>query len=178
METNLLSLIQGCDQLLEDRQYSETYKVKIHNTWDKLEAWMGENYVTEFNKIIGHDFCDDILGGHLINPEWDQKQKQTLRAVRMLISFQSTGTFEFRSPRKEYQFYGETGAIALEFLQYLQNDLKRSMRTLENKRSHLEKLCVYLNIHSIGLADINSSTILDLFESDNFTEASRRNAAY
>ena len=68
---------------------------------------------TEFNRDTAFSYCDEVIGSHIIVEGMTIKQKKSLRAIRMLLSYQESGDFEFRTPRVEYSFSGNTGEIIL-----------------------------------------------------------------
>ena len=65
------------------------------------------------------------------------KYRENLRAVRMLISYQKNGDFEFHCPSVDYTFTGVVGETALTYLAYCKNELVLEEITIENKRLYL-----------------------------------------
>lgn len=105
------------------------------------------------------------------------KFREKLRAIRMLISYQKNGDFEFRCPSVEYIFTGVVGETALTYLDYCKNELVLAEKTIENKRLYLYNFCSYLNAKALGLDDLSIEETETFFSSMNYTLASRHNAA-
>ena len=118
MITNVKQLITECMLELQDRQYRKDYTEKIISYWNDLSAWMQVQSIQIFNEDVANRYCDTMIGTHLIVPDMALQDKHRLRSVRMLVSYQKHGEFEFRSPRVEYKFEGNVGVLILEFLDY------------------------------------------------------------
>ena len=129
MITDLTELIRLCKDELHDREYHSHHANVLTSEWDALLQWFGDNGIQEFNRDIAFSYCDDAIGSHIIVEGMTPKQKKRLRAIRMLLSYQERGDFEFRTPRVEYSFPGNTGAIILRYLQYERNH-GRSEKTI------------------------------------------------
>ena len=76
--------------------------------------WMEANSLTVFSATTAERYCDLHIGSHILTDGMGLKAKQHLRAVCMLVSYQKDGEFEFRSPRREFCFSGQTGGLMLE----------------------------------------------------------------
>jgi len=99
MVSDFKQLVDLCNSELLDRGYGGR-RVAIVTGWDHLSQWMCEHRFEEFSEEIGYKFCDEKFGGHLLSDDMSQRDRILLRAVRMLISYQKTGDFEFRSPKE------------------------------------------------------------------------------
>ncbi len=144
MVTNFEELLSLCDEELRHREYDLNYYARITNQWDSLRNWMASNGIPEFNKDVGNRYCDELFGTHLVPVEAPARLREKIRAVRMLISYQEKGDFEFRCPRVEYIFSGEIGTMAKKYLSYCRDELMLAEKTIENKRLYLYNFCSYM----------------------------------
>ena len=101
MNSDFKKLVADCKQRLEDNGYSYKYTVLVINEWEELEKWMTGQNIDEFNEDVAFKYCDEKIGGHILYDGISDSNRSKLRAVRMLSSFQKTGSFEFRTPRVE-----------------------------------------------------------------------------
>lgn len=118
MITDVKQLITECMLELQDRQYKKNYSDKIISYWNELSNWMQTESISVFTEEVANRYCDAMIGTHLIVENMPLQNKQRLRSIRMLVSYQKEGEFEFRSPRVEYIFKGKTGELILDFLDY------------------------------------------------------------
>ena len=162
MITDLTELIRLCKDEVHDREYHSHHANVRTSEWDALLQWFGDNGIQEFNRDIAFSYCDDAIGSHIIVEGMTPKQKKRLRAIRMLLSYQERGDFEFRTPRVEYSFPGNTGAIILRYLQYERNQ-GRSEKTISCKRIALCSFNSYLLEKSLGFDDLGVDEIEDYF---------------
>ena len=115
MITDVNELIRVCLEELVDRQYKPDYIRLLTEHWNTLSQWMEANSLTVFSSTTAERYCDLHIGSHILTDGMGLKAKQHLRAIRMLVSYQKDGEFEFRSPRREFCFSGQTGGLMLEF---------------------------------------------------------------
>lgn len=177
MVTDFEKLVALCDEELCHREYQTNYYERIKKEWDALRKWLAENGISEFNETIGNKYCDEIFGTHLMPRRPKASFRERLRAIRMLISYQKNGDFEFRCPSVEYSFCQDTGESALSYLEYCKNELCLSERTIDNKRLYLYNFCSYLNVNGLEFDDLSVEHMETFFVSMNYTLASRHNAA-
>ena len=177
MVTDFEELVTLCDEELRHREYESKYYFRIKEQWDCLRKWLSEKEVAEFNEKIGNLYCDEKFGTHLMPRCAPDRFREKLRAVRMLISYQKNGDFEFRCPRVEYVFSGIVGEAALMYLDYCKNELLLAAKTIENKRLYLYNFCNYLNLKGIVFDALTIQYTEDFFASMNYTLSSRHNAA-
>lgn len=98
-----------------------------------------------------------------------------LRAVRMLISYQKNGDFEFRTPSVEYCFTGNTGRDMEHYLLHLRDTVHLSEDTINNKRLYLYAFNSYLENHFLTLVNVSIDMIEDFYKTQNYTLASKHN---
>ena len=177
MVTDFEELVALCDEELRHREYESNYYVRITDQWDCLRKWLSKKKISEFNEEIGNCYCDEMFGTHLMPRRSPAKFREKLRAVRMLVSYQKKGDFEFRCPSVEYIFAGVVGETALTYLDYCKNELVLAEKTIENKRLYLYNFCNYLNAKGLGYDDLSIEETEGFFKSMNYTLASRHNAA-
>ena len=162
MITDLTELVQLCKDELHDREYHAHHASILVSEWDAVSRWFAGNGIHEFNQKTAFSYCDEMIGSHIITEGMSGKQKKRLRAVRMLISYQETGDFEFRTPRVEYTFPGDTGEIILRYLQYEKNR-GRAESTIQCKRTTLCQFNRYLLGEKIGFDDLGVDEIEKYF---------------
>lgn len=177
MVTNFEELVALCDEELRHREYESNYYVRITEQWNCLRKWLREKEISEFSEEIGNKYCDEMFGTHLMPHRAPAAFREKLRAVRMLISYQKNGDFEFRCPSVEYTFTGGAGETAFAYLDYCKNELVLAEKTIENKRLYLYNFCNYLNVKGLGFDDLSIEETEAFFSSMNYTLASRHNAA-
>ena len=177
MVTNFEKLVSLCDEELRNREYESKYYFRIVEQWNSLREWLEVKGIKEFSETIGNQYCDEVFGTHLMPKRSPASFREKLRAIRMLISYQKNGDFEFRCPSIEYTFSGIEGDAALMYLDYCKDELLLSVRTIENKRLYLYNFCKYLQAKGIGFDDLTIEITEDFFKSMDYTLASRHNAA-
>lgn len=176
MINDLEILIHRCREELHDREYTASHAELIINEWNAVLTWFQKNNLAEFNRANGYLYCDEVIGSHVIVDGMTDAQKRQLRAVRMLITYQEDGDFEFRSPRKERIFQGETGKWMLRYLQS-EEDRGLSESTLQCKRIYLYRFNDYLTQRGIGFDSITVDVMEDFFAKTARSLATRHNCA-
>lgn len=135
MVTDVQALISLCDDELVSRGYATVLYGRIKAEWEKLISWMKFHNFMDFSESVGFQYCDETLGTHISNERLNHDEKIRLRAIRMLTSYQKDGDFEFRTPRIERLFLGDTGSNMHLYLSYLRNVQHFSESTIRNKES-------------------------------------------
>lgn len=174
MVTDLKQLIDLCNSELVDREYG-VRRQEFLQEWEQLSHWMEGHGLEEFTEEAGFKYCDENFGGHLLSEGIGEQHRIGLRAVRMLISYQKTGDFEFRSPKVERRFCGECGKPFASYLSYARNVLGLAVATLNNKELYLYAFYAYLNGRSLTLDDLGIAVIEDFFTAMGYSLASRHN---
>ncbi len=176
MITDLKKLIETCKQELHDREYHAHHADILIKEWDAVLQWYRCMGPSEFNQDIGYRYCDEEIGSHIIVAGMTSKQKKRLRAVRMLISYQKEGDFEFRTPRVERVYDGETGRLIMQFLQH-ERVLGRSEATIEYRETALYRFNQYLTSNSLKFGDMDIDAVEDFFKAMGYTLSARHNCA-
>jgi site-specific recombinase XerD len=174
MVSDFRQLVDLCSSELVDRGYGSR-KDKLMQEWEHLAQWMCDHGFEEFSEEIGYKFCDEKFGGHLLMDDMNRQDQILLRAVRMLISYQKTGDFEFRSPKVERRFLEESGKPFTNYLSYARNVLSLSAATLSYKEFYLYAFYSYLDSRSLALDNLDVTVIEDFFVAMDYTPASRHN---
>ena len=162
MITNLKELIRLCKDEVHDREYHAHHANALTSEWDAVSQWFDDNGIHEFNRDNAFAYCDEVIGSHIIVKGMTKKQKKSLRAIRMLLSYQESGDFEFRTPRVEYLFPGNTGKIILLYLQH-ERDLGRSEKTINYRRMALCSFNNYLFEKGLGFEELGIDIIEDYY---------------
>lgn len=176
MISDLKELIDICKWELREREYLEGYTDVLEKEWNAVLQWHLQEGLSAFSQKTGYQYCDEVFGSHIILPDMTTRIKQRLRAVRMLISYQQDGDFEFRTPRVERIFSGETGELILEFLHH-ERMAGRSEKTIEFREMALYNFNQYLTGQRLSFADLDVDTIEDFFKSMNYPLPSRHNCS-
>ena len=177
MVTDFEQLVALCDEELRHREYESNYYVRITDQWNSIRSWLKEKGIAEFSEEIGNTYCDETFGTHLMPRRMPTRFREKLRAIRMLISYQKNGDFEFRCPCMEYTLHGIVGETAQLYLEHCKTQLLLAEKTIENKRLYLYNFCNYLNINGLDFDDLSIKKTEDFFSSMNYTLASRHNGA-
>lgn len=177
MVTDFEELVALCDEELRHREYRSDYHAEIARQWDSLRVWMKSKGLTQFNEEVGNNYCDETFGTHLMPRRAPAPFRKKLRAIRMLVSYQNSGDFEFRCPSVEYIFEGDIGMEALKYLEYCRTVLLLADKTVENKRLYLYQFCRYMNAKGLRYEDLSTEATEAFFSSMGYTLASRHNAA-
>ena len=173
METNLKMLIQLCDQELSNREYSFIHHKYISEAWEELLQWMIKNGYESFNESIGYQYCNEVFGS-AVSSGIKKSDRVRLRAVRMLISYQIDGDFEFKTPTvSKAPLIGQTGKHMEEYLQYLRKIVRLADGTITLKRFFLLALNTYLENRQIALEDVSIDIFADFYVKQNYTLASK-----
>ncbi len=177
MITDFKRLMYLCEDELNNREYAAIYHGKIKEEWENLTKWMKLHNHKEFSESIGFQYCDETLGTHILIDNFKHNDKIRLRAVRMLISYQKDGDFEFRTPRIERNFNGNIGNKMYFYLSYIRNELHLSESTIRNKELYLYEFYLYLEKHALTLDDISIVIVEGFLNIMKYSLASRNNCS-
>lgn len=159
MITDVKILIELCSNELNDRGYKKHYADFYKNHWNELVDWMKSKEISVFSEEIANRYLEETIGTHLLKNGMARKDIRHLRAIRMLISYQKEGDFEFRSPRSEYIFRSEIKKQILDYLDYARTVLKRADTTVFSYEFSLYKFDRFLSeknltLFSLGVDDL------------------------
>ena len=171
------TLVSYCDEELRHREYLGSYYSRIISHWEKLRVWLDERGITEFSEEVGNRYLESVYGTHLLPPKSPMAIREGIRAVRMLISYQKYGEFEFRSPSVEYTFDGVVGKTAFEYLEYCRIERGLAQKTLDNKRLYLFDFSRYMDDANIWFDSLSIEAMESFFKSKGYSLSSRHNCA-
>jgi site-specific recombinase XerD len=146
----------------------------MSEAWGELLQWVTEKGFSDFNADIGYQYCDEIFGASILSGV-KKDDHVRLRAVRMLISYQKDGDFEFRTPSVSRSFSGQTGKAMEDYLHYLRTVACLTENTISNKLHYLLSLNAYLEDRRIALEDVDVDTFADFYSHQNYSLASKHN---
>ena len=175
MVTDVSLLIKECREQLEERQYNTVYLDRIQNGWERIQQWMNSQGICVFSKEIGLQYCLEELGGWLSRTNMTSEDHHTLRAVRMLISYQEGGDFEIRAPRVERFLTGDIGDQAARYLDSRKNVL--SAASYRGKKHYLQCFSDYFQGRSIPLDSLDSDQLESFYCFMQYSLASRHNCS-
>lgn len=175
MVIDFKQLVNLCEDELTSREYTWDSHNKISCEWEWLLKWLNEYGYSSFNEEIGLKYCDETFGTHISNGLLKKNDRIRLRAVRMLISYQKDGDFEFRTPSVENFFVGNTGRDMAHYLLHLCETVHLSEDTINNKKIYLYTFNNYLENHLLALYNLSIDIIEDFYKIQNYTLASKHN---
>lgn len=177
MVTDFETLAALCDEELRHREYLLTYYDRLSSHWERLRSWLSERSITEFSEDLGNRYLEELYGTHLLPRKSAVSVREGFRAIRMLISYQKCGEFEFRSPSVEYTFDGCIGQIASDYLEYCRTERRLSQKTIENKQIYLYEFSKYLDDANLTFADLSVESAELFFRVKDYSLSSRHNCA-
>ena len=66
MITDLKLLIETCRNEMHDREYTGHRADMINKEWISVFQWFSEKGISEFTTSLGYQYCDEIIGSHII----------------------------------------------------------------------------------------------------------------
>lgn len=174
MDIEINQLINLCEQELSSREYTFNRHRVISTIWGKFKKWMESRNENKFSEKLGLEYCDKTFGAHDLK-NINRKNQLKLRAIRMLISYNKDGDFEFRTPFLIRRFIGDTGKCMEDYLEYLQDVICLAKVTIDNKRFYLLSFNAYLENFHLSLSSITLDVISSFYNSQNYSLASKHN---
>lgn len=174
MERDIKKLVNLCEQELTSREYTFNRHRIISTAWDDLVQWMKQRRLETFDETIGYQYCDETFGSRVLSGI-QKKDQVPLRAVRMLISYQKDGDFEFRTPSVQHSFAGHSGKLMEAYLDHLRETVCLAESTISNKRYYLYAFNHYLEEHELALKDVNVDSIVHFYTYQDYSLASKHN---
>ena len=173
--TDFQELVCACRQEAEERQYNSVYLRRIEAGWNQIQAWMDARGLTDYSRDVGIRFCCEKLGGYLSRNDMNEEDRTTLRAARMLFSYQEDGDFELRAPRKEHVLSGSIGDAANHYLGSRKSVL--SYASYRDRKLYLYHISEHFQHEEIALDELTTDRIESFFEHMHYSLASRHNCA-
>lgn len=174
METDINKLMDLCEQELDYRGYSHDYRIRIKSIWNKCWEWMRASSDMLFSAEMGYQYCAESFGSTVLSGV-SKEDRFPLRAIRMLITYQRDGDFEFRTPTFLQEFCGDTGKQMEDYLEYLREEIRLSDKTLANKRHYLLAFSSFLENRRLVLDDLDIDTINNFLAAKGYSAASLHN---
>jgi len=166
---DIMELITVCESELIDRGYRKERCKLMRTEWGNFATWMKKQGYKALTEEIGMQYCNERFGSNTF-PSIKKSDRTYFRAIRMLISYQAYGFFEFRSPTATpKKFIGETGRMMETYLLWLTHNKKLSAGTLEEKRRHLCAFNAYMENESIPVLELKTETLTVFYELSNYT---------
>jgi site-specific recombinase XerD len=123
---------------------------------------------------VGSQYCFEVIGSDLLS-DIDKRDQLKLRSIRMLISYQQDGCFEFRIPSVVPRvFQGETGKLMEAYLDNVRHVQRLAENTIGQKRSQLHAFNLYMERLGISLAEINTQTLIDFCVNQSYSLTRKR----
>ena len=169
MITDVPTLIELCSNELSYRGYTKQITNCYKNHWNQLAEWMKSRQISEFSHDIADRYLDDKIGTHLFSRGMAERDRLHLRAIRMLISYQKDGDFEFRSPMAEYTFKSDYKKQMLDFLDNAGVMLHRADNTVLRYKITLRKFDRFLTAKKLNLLDIGIDDLEAYFKQNSET---------
>ena len=164
---NINSLIESCERELEDRGYNTYSCRRIIRHWNEFALWMEDNEINDFTQETGAQFCRESFGTEVFEGVAKQERAR-FRAIRMLISYNRDGCFEFRAPLVAPRvFRGETGIVMEGFLDHVRQAGRLKDSAFYQKRLRLYEFNEYLVASSICLENITTQTLVEFCADQN-----------
>jgi len=177
MENNSQSaklLIAACEQELVDLGYEISHYRKLTKYWKTFAQWMDDNKFEVLTPEIGQKYCFETFGSDVLSGI-QRHDQLNLRAIRMLLSYQRDGFFEFRTPSVAPRvFKGETGRIIEAFLEWARINQQLIDSTLAEKRLRLYEFYMYLDNHELSLQDVSTQLLTDFMVALNYSLSKKR----
>jgi site-specific recombinase XerD len=175
MVADFRTLVDLCEDELNKREYAAIHHGRIKAEWENLTIWMKLHNFTIFSESIGFQYCDEVLGTHILVEKRTNSDRIRLRAVRMLTSYQKDGDFEFRTPQVERLFHGSAGMEISLYLSHLRNVQHFSESTIKNKELYLYDFFRYLENCFLTMDNLCIDVMEDFYGSMDYSLASRHN---
>jgi len=177
MEANnqsIKSLICECEQELVNLEYNIYGQRKYVRYWKEFAQWMESKGFESLTPEIGYQYCMETFGSEVLSGV-DKNDQQRLRSVRMLISFQRDGCFEFRTPFVASKVLrGEAGKLMESYLEKMRNVHQFSDSSVAEKRLRLYEFNEYLAKNGINLGDVTTQTLTDFIIFQGYTTTKTR----
>jgi len=150
------------------REYHNSHQKIIRTGWAEFSLWAEQRGYGELNECIVKEYCDEIMGIHPYS-DLKERDKKRLRSVRMLLSYQKDGDFEFRIPTRQRLFRGSSGEAMQKYMDYLRDVINLKETTMSDKRHYLYLFNEFLEIRGYSLEHLAATTISDFYQHQKLT---------
>ena len=174
MISQIDELISCCTQEIAMREYCDQHQKIIRKGWEELRVWMEARGHKALDEETADQYCGEFLGSRKY-ADLTEREKKRIRSVRMLVSYQKDGDFEYRYSTADRSLRGESGKAMQQYMDYLRDVLALRASTLSNKLFYLLLFNRHLENSGCPLDKITAETMLDFHRSQNFTLAALHN---
>jgi site-specific recombinase XerD len=158
---SIKALIGACEQELVDLDYGKPLRRKISRYWNEFSLWMERNGIETLTPAVGRQYYIEAIGSDILS-DIEKRDRIRHRSVRMLISFQKDGCFEFRAPSAiPLEFHGKSGKLMESYLDNLRQVQQFADSTIAEKRLRLHEFNSYLEGIGIQLCEVCTKTLTD-----------------
>jgi site-specific recombinase XerD len=142
--------------------------------WREFATWLEARGYLEISPGICREYCVEAFGSDVLSGVANHERPR-LRSIRMLLSFQRDGYFEFRTPTISRDFVGEEGELMESYLRHLRNGQCLNESTIDDKRRYLLAINLYLHALEVPLDGIGSDILPGFYAAQGYSLASIHN---
>lgn len=171
---SIKALVEACGHELEEMEYGICRRRRIEQYWAEFVQWMERKGYEELTPEIGSQYCFEVIGSDIL-PVADKRDQLRLRSIRMLVSYQRDGYFEFRTPSVAQRvFRGESGKLMESYLDNIRNVQQFAEYTIAEKRLRLYEFNVYLEELGMPVEGITTQTVLGFWAKEGYSLSKKR----
>lgn len=140
--------------------YTELTRKGVERTWRCLEAYLKSRDIEHFSMEVGEEFLADQYQIDTAQ-SLSETDKDRLRAINLLVDFQTQQQVSIRGKRKRYQLAPQFQQAFGAFMHERETS-GLSHRTLETGIIYLERFSAYLDARGVKrVADIEPAHVID-----------------
>lgn len=146
---------------MRDIHRSEGTIIRYRRKWQKVKNFMQDNQIKHYDAKVEKAYLTSILGSQDYN-QLNKKEKELVNVTEVLTEFQKTGRIQI-GPRRHHPkvFKEDLGRIFKNFIDYRENTLNLSSKTIQSYVIYLYPFYCHLNLKEIKhISGINASEIL------------------
>ncbi|MCQ2088374.1 MAG: tyrosine-type recombinase/integrase [Bacilli bacterium] len=123
-----------------------------------LVFYMQEKQVEVYSLAIGQEFREYI---HTVKSK--KYADQLCRSIDILNAYVNSDLYVFKRPSLAKTFPGEFGPLAIQYMQYLRDEIHCRPATIKHYEFSLNMFCIYSGISSFGVNSLKLDYLLDFF---------------
>ena len=146
---------------MRDIHRSEGTIIRYRRKWQKVKNFMQDNQIKHYDAKVEKAYLTSILGSQDYN-QLNKKEKELVNVTEVLTEFQKTGRIQI-GPRRHHPkvFKEDLGRIFKNFIDYRENTLNLSSKTIQSYVIYLYPFYCHLNLKEIKhISGIKASEIL------------------
>jgi len=133
----------------------------------QINEFMENTSVQFYSPSVGKDFIISILKNRPYH-ELNQRSKEIIRCANVLTEFQTTGTIQFRSIRRTFEFTGEIGSLILDFIAH-RRSFGLAEDTINSNKVYLHRFLEHLYKNNVtNILSLENRHILSFISSLGF----------